>query len=120
MAFRDDIKDDLAIFVNCDEFAETAVVDGIECPCQRMSYSADKSNRLQETFEGLFGSFCELFLELEPYLAAHHKLPHRNDIVIVNGNRYEVVKSENELGLLHLILSAYRANRPRYGDRRND
>lgn len=120
MAFRDAIKADLDIFVNCNEFAEIAIVDGIECPCQLIAYTADKSNRQNETFAGLYGEFSELYFKTEPYLAEHKKLPHRGDTVVVNGERYEVTKAENELGILHLILSSYRSNRPRFGDRRVD
>ena len=118
--FRDDIKDDLNIFVNIEEFGQVVNIDGVDCPCQLITYTADKSNRLSETFAGLHGEFKELFFQTEPYLEQHQKLPHRGDIVVVNGGRFEVVRSEDELGLMHLILSAYRANRPRFNDRRID
>ena len=120
MNLKEVIAADLDIFVETEEFAEEVIIDGIKCKAQLMAYTADKSNRLQETFEGLHGDFSELFLKTKPYLDQHKKLPHRNDDMIVNGNRYEVVKAEDELGILHLILSAYRANRPRLGDRRAD
>lgn len=118
--FRDEIKADLNIFVNIEEFGQVVNIDGVDCPCQLITYTADKSSRLSENFQGLYGEFTEIFLVLEQYLQVHQKLPHRGDIVVVNGSRYEVVRSEDELGLMHLILSAYRANRPRFNDRRND
>ncbi|MBQ3441615.1 MAG: hypothetical protein IJG33_00065, partial [Selenomonadaceae bacterium] len=115
-----ELKDDLPAFVDVSEFAEEVEIDGIKCPAQLSTYTADKSNRLSETFAGLHGEFEELFFQTEPYLNQHQKLPHRGDIVVVNGARFEVVRSEDELGLMHLILSAYRSNKPRFGDRRND
>lgn len=118
--FRDDIKDDLGIFVNVSEFAEEVEIDGIKCKAQLTEHTADKSNRQSETFAGLHGQFSELFFMTEPYLEQHKKLPHRGDITIVNGSRYEVIRAEDELGILHLILSAYRSNKPRFGDRRAD
>lgn len=120
MTFKEELKGDLPAFVNIEEFGQMANIDGVNCPCQLSTYTADKSNRLQETFAGLHGEFEELFFQTEPYLEQHQKLPHRGDIVVVNGSRYEVVRSEDELGLMHLILSAYRSNKPRFGDRRND
>lgn len=119
MSFKDEITIDLPLFVATDEFAEEVDVDGIKCAAQLMTYTADKSNRLQETFAGLHGEFSELYFMAEPYLAAHQKTPHRGDVVLVNGERYEVVRAENELGILHMIVSSYRANKPRFGDRRN-
>ncbi|MBQ3433423.1 MAG: hypothetical protein IJG24_00075 [Selenomonadaceae bacterium] len=120
MAFCDDIKADLDIFVETDEFAAVVNIDGVECKAQWLSHTADKSNRQSETFTGLYGEFSELYFKTEPYLEQHKKLPHRGDTVVVNGERYEVTKAEDELGILHLILSSYRSNRPRFGDRRVD
>lgn len=120
MSFKDAIKADLDIFVETEEFAEEVLIDGIKCRAQWLSHTADKSNRQTETFAGLYGEFSELFFMTEPYLAEHKKLPHRGDTVLVNGERYEVTKAEDELGILHLILSSYRSNRPRFGDRRVD
>ncbi|MBD3878214.1 MAG: hypothetical protein SR1Q5_00810 [Quinella sp. 1Q5] len=120
MNFKEAIKADLDIFVETEEFAEEVLIDGIKCKAQLMVHTADKSNRQNETFPGLHGEFTEIFFKTEPYLAEHKKLPHRGDITLINGKRYEVVKAEDELGLMHLILSSYRANKPRVGDRRVD
>lgn len=120
MTFKEVIAADLDIFVETDEFAAVVNIDGINCRAQWLSHTADKSNRQTETFAGLYGEFSELFFKTEPYLEQHKKLPHRGDTVLVNGERYEVTKAENELGIMHLILSSYRSNRPRFGDRRID
>ena len=120
MSFKDAIKADLDIFVETEEFAEVVNIDGIECKAQYLNHTADKSNRQSETFAGLYGEFSELYFKTEPYLEQHKKLPHRGDTVVVNGERYEVTKAEDELGIMHLILSSYRSNRPRFGDRRVD
>lgn len=120
MSFKDAIKADLDIFVETEEFAEEATIDGIKCRAQLINYTADKSNRQSETFAGLYGEFSELYFKTEPYLEQHKKLPHRGDTVLVNGERYEVTRAEDELGIMHLIISSYRSNRPRFGDRRID
>ncbi len=117
---KDEIRTDLSIFVDDTEFAEEVEIDGIKCKAQLTEHTADKSNRQSEAFAGLHGQFSELFFMTEPYLEQHKKLPHRGDITIVNGDRYEVIRAEDELGILHLILSAYRSNKPRFGDRRVD
>lgn len=120
MSFKEELREDLFTFVAVDEFGEVVEVDGVLCQAQLIEYTADKSNRQSETFAGLHGQFSELYLVTEPYLKKHKKLPHRGDVVKVDGQRYEVMRAEDELGLMHLVLSSYRANKPRWGDRRAD
>lgn len=116
MTFKQDLQDDCAAFVALDEFAQLLDVDGVLCKAQLLKHSADKSNRLQESFDGLHGDFAELFILARPYLAKHNKLPHRGDLMFINAVRYEVLRAEDELGILHFLLSAYRQAVPRRGD----
>ena len=118
MTFKDDLREDLATFVSCDEFGEVLDVDGVICKAQLMTHSANKSARQTETYDKLNGDFSELYLMTAPYVAKHGKIPERGDWLFVNGKRYTVERSEDELGLLHIELSSYRATSPLRGDRR--
>ena len=70
-----------------------------------MSRTAEKSGRLQETFEGLHGDFVELYFKTAEYAG---RLPVQGEWCYVDGRRYEVCSSEDELGMSHITLAAYR------------
>ncbi len=108
MMFKDDIKTDLDIFVDVTEFGELIDINGVICKAQLMSHTAQKSARLTETFDKLHGDFSELYFITGPYVKKKKKVPKQGDWLWVNGRRYDVVYVENELGITHITLSAYR------------
>lgn len=118
MSFRANLHDDLHVFVAPDEFAELVEIDNVLCQAQLIQHTADKSQRLTENFDGLHGDFTEIFFKAEPYVKKHGKLPQRGDLVYINGRRYKAERVEDELGMIHLIASAYRQPTPRKGDMR--
>ena len=118
MTFKEDIAADLTTFVSADEFAQVLDIDGVLCRCQFLQHTSNKSARLTETFDGLLGDFSELYLMTAPYVAKHGKIPQRGDWLFLNGTRYKVERCEDELGMLHVELSSYRASSPKRGDNR--
>lgn len=118
MNFRDNLHDDLPVFVEPDEFAQIVDVDGVLCQAQLIQHTAEKSQRLTENFDGLHGDFTEIFFMAEPYVKKHGKIPQRGDLVYINKKRYKAERVEDELGMIHLIASAYRQPTPRKGDMR--
>ena len=111
---RDDLKDDLRTFVSTAEFAQMVDVDGVLLPAQVVKHTAAKSQRLTEQFDKLHGDFSELYFPAEPYLKKHGKLPVQGNWIWIDKVRYDVLASQNDLGMMHLTLAAYRQDKPRF------
>lgn len=105
MTFKEQIAADLDIFVETDEFAEEVKIDGVKLRVQKLSHTAQKSARLSGTFDALHGDFVTLYFKAEDY---PKKLPAQGAWVLVDGKRYDVLTSENELGIAKLVCAAYR------------
>ena len=101
-------KDDLPIFVETAEFAEEVEVDGLKIPAQLMAVSKARSELVRNTFARLEGDFSELYFRADDYTGTKKRLPRQGEWVYINGKRYDVVSSEDELGMAHLVLAAYR------------
>lgn len=106
--FRDDIKADLSTFVTTDEFADLIEVNGVICRAQLMHHTQRKSERQNETYDGLHGDFTELFFMTEPYVKKKKELPKHGDWIYVGDVRYDVLSCEDEKGMVHMVLSSYR------------
>lgn len=118
MSFKDAIYADLDIFVETDEFAEIISVDGIELAAQVLKHTEEKSQRLQEQFDGLHGDFVTIYFKAEPFLAARGKLPAKGDWILIDNRRYDVAFSQEELGIIKVVANACRQQVPRLGDLR--
>ena len=105
MTFKEQLAADLDIFVELDEFAQEVEVDGVKLRAQKLSHTAEKSARLTEQFDMLHGSFVTLYFKRDDY---NKKLPVHGQSIVVDGRRYDVLSSEEELGIVKLVLSAYR------------
>lgn len=105
MTFKEQIAVDLDIFVETDEFAQEVEIDGVKLRAQKISRTAEKSARLNEQFDALHGDFLTLYFKAEDY---PKKLPAQGAWIICDGKRYDVLSSENELGIAKLICAAYR------------
>lgn len=110
MTFKDDLREDKYVFLNVDEFAELAWVDGVLMRYQITHYTGDKSNRQNETFEGLHGDFTTIYFDAETYIGKRTRLPRNGEWIYVNGKRYDVVSVKNEMGVAKVVCTAYRQN----------
>lgn len=110
MSFRDDLKDDLDIFVESEEFAEFVTLDGIYLRAQVTAYNSQKSGNRQLNFEGLYGDFVTVYFKTADYCNKKARLPRKNEQVWLNNVRFDVESSENQSGIAKLTLSAYRQN----------
>ena len=108
--FKDEIKKDLDVFVEDEEFAEEIELDGVKLTGQVISHTAEKSGRLQETFDGLHGDFITLYFKTDDYCSARKRIPREGEWAMINGKRYDVMNAADELGITRLICSAYRQN----------
>ena len=53
----------------------------------------------------LHGDFVTLYFKRDDY---HKKIPVQGQSIVVDGRRYDVLSSEDELGICKLICAAYR------------
>lgn len=99
------IAADLDVFIELEEFAERVTFNGVELSAVLMRHTAEKSARLAETFDGLHGDFATIYFKVEDY---GKPLPHQGEWALINGRRYDVMSSEEEMGMAKLICAAYR------------
>lgn len=118
MTFKEDMAEDLPTFLATDEFAQEISVDGVKVSAQVYRSTREKSGRLQEQFEPLMGDFTTIYFKTEEILVARGKVPAKGDRILIDGARFEVEQSDDELGITKLICTAYRQPKPRLGDRR--
>ncbi len=106
--FKDDLFADLGIFVDVDEMAELTNVDGVILKAQLHTSTAKKSGIDSHNYEKLHGDFVTLHFRTADYCVKRERLPKHGDYIAVNGKRYEVLSSRDDLGMAKLELSAYR------------
>lgn len=106
--FKDDLQTDLPLFVETEEFAEEVDVDGVRLPAQVCPISKARSELVRDSYPKLEGEFVELYFRTSDYTATRKRLPHYSEWCFVNGKRFEVVSSQDELGICRLELAAYR------------
>ena len=110
MSFRDDLRDDLNIFVESEEFAQFVNVDGITLRAQVTNVTKKISGNETRNFEGLHGDFLTLFFKTADYVGKKSRIPRQGEQCFVDGVRYDVTRCFDELGITKLELSAYRQN----------
>ena len=108
MSFKDDVRADLPTFVEVTEFGELATIDGVILWAQIIPWTAEKSSRQNENYDGLFGDYVTIYFQTEPYVKKRKRLPAQGQWVYVNGKRYDVRSCRDELGITKLICAAYR------------
>ena len=108
MNFKDDLKADIATFLDLDEFAEFVTIDKVILPAQVIRHTAEKSARLTENFAGLHGDFVTVYFAAEPYYKKRQKLPRHGEWIYINGTRFDVVSAQEEFGIIKVVCSAYR------------
>lgn len=109
--FKEDVAaDNHDVFINLTEFAEYRWIDGVLIPCQIVEWTADKSNRQNETYGGLHGDFTTFYFEAACYTRKRERLPRHGEWIYVDGLRYDVVSVKNLMGIAKIVCSAYRQN----------
>ena len=110
MSFRDDLKDDLNIFVESEEFAKFVTLDGICLRAQVTGYTNQKSGNRNLNFEGLHGDFATLYFKTADYCNKKSRLPKRGETCWLDGVRFDVESCRDDCGIAKLELAAYRQN----------
>lgn len=101
-------QDDWAIFVETEEFAEEIEIDGVRLPAQVSPLSKARSELVRDSYPKLEGDFVELYFRTTDYTETKKRLPRYSEWCFVNGKRFEVISSQDELGICRLELAAYR------------
>ena len=109
-SFKADMADDIRTFTNTAEFSQLTWLDGVLLPCQVSHYTAEKSGRMVENFEGLHGDFTTVYFNAAPYVRKRERLPRNGEQMHINGRRYDIVSVKNELGVAKIVCTAYRQN----------
>lgn len=115
MSFRDDLKDDLNIFVESEEFARYVNIDGVFLRAQVSTYTDEKSANRSLNFEGLHGDFVTLYFKTCDYCNKKQRLPRKGEQAWINGQRFDVDFCQDQDGIAKVTLATYRQNvlRPR-------
>ncbi len=104
--FKECAEADLSdVFINLDEFAETHTLEGVELPCViSIDKTAPRSGAESKTFEGLHGDFITLYVKKDDV----SRVPKQGENIKLDNKRYKVVSCRSDMGLLSVVLAAYR------------
>ena len=116
--FKDLLGVDAAIIMSVTEFAEYLTVDGVLIACQFVPSTQKKSGVESRNYGGLYGDFATLYFKTDDYVKKRKKpVPAQGQFVYLEAKgmkkRFEVIQSEDELGVTCLTLSTYRQNHQR-------
>lgn len=108
---KDDIAADIRdVFINLTEFSDWHTLDGVIIACQASQWTTDKSNRQNETYDGLHGDYTTLYFKTVEYTQKRERLMRKGEWCYFDGKRYDVISVKDEMGVTKLTLSAYRQN----------
>ena len=93
------------VFINMVEFAEMHTLEGVELPCViSVNKTAQKSEQKEKTFDGLHGDFITLFVKK----VDAPRVPKQGENIKLDDKRYKVKSCRDDMGLLSMLLEAYR------------
>lgn len=109
MSFKDIVAADISnVFLNLEEFGETHELNGSEYTCiVAKDNTAEKNAALlggRRTPDGLHGDFLTVCLKA----ADLPRIPRQGENFKVDGKRYTVDSCDESMGMLTLVLGAYR------------
>lgn len=109
MTLKDDIaSDNEDVFFDLGEFSEYVELDGMLIEVQ-VQYRTEKASSLKtETFQGLHGDYTKVFFRTADYCRKNERIPTEGEYVHINGKKYKVLTSKDEMGITRLVVSAYR------------
>ena len=106
MSFRDDVLADIDnVFLNLNEFAEYHIINGAEVAAVVSTLKTDmKSTISSRNYDGLHGDFVTVNVRKSDFT----RIPKQGENIRVDGKRYTVDEVRDNMGMLLMILSAYR------------
>ena len=108
MSFKDQLKQDVATFINIDEFAETHSINNKSVECVLML--ADKNTPLQY-MDGTITSYKSIMIQSN---LLEHGVPMPDDLLEIDGELFKVTASSEIEGIAFIDVSTPigRFNRP--------
>lgn len=125
MILKDLIFEDADIFVNLDEFGEMAEIDGVKIRAVIQKNTGEKKNtniasKHEEYYvhpelhnEPLSGDFITVYFKTFDYVKERGRIPQNLEFCRINGKRYKVLISKDEMGITKLECSADRMPTPK-------
>ena len=113
--FKDMLKDDSKIFLATDEFAEKVNLDGLLLDAQLNTFTQEISSNEKKLHLGLHGDFIELHFKTDDYISVRKRLPFQGELCTLNGKKFYVKSSVDDLGIAKLTLDSYRMGQKRIG-----
>ena len=106
MSFREQVEADIGnVFLNLDGFAEMHNLDGTELPAVvSTSKTRPKSGSVGRNYDGLHGDFATVNIRKADF----PRIPKQGENIRLDGKRYTVEECRDNMGMLHMVLTAYR------------
>lgn len=127
--FKDDVEEDLGVFVDVTEFGELCWVDGVLLRAQVItgtsenrrpenesyagahgSLTLERTRRQNKHYAGLHGDYTIIYFPTAVYCRKKERLPRNGEYIHINGRRFDVVNSRDEQGMAKILATAYRQN----------
>ena len=106
--FKAMLEADAEIFLNVAEFAEMINLDGIRLAAQMTVRTASASSNEKHQHVALHGDYVELHFKTAEYNEVRKRLPFQGELCTLNGKKYTVESSVDDLGIAKMTLKAYR------------
>ena len=108
-AFQEQLKKDLQVFLNGDEFAEnhtiTSKLGAVNCPCVLQSPTAKEqflSGEKYDRYDGISGELYILHIAKENL----PEVPSEGVYLTIDGHKMEVSSCVDDMGMLSITLQA--------------
>ena len=126
MTFKDAVNEDLRVFVGVEEFGEWVMLDGVKIRAVVVKNTGSRSRAdiAQRTKTGIYlhpdlhsipliGDFVMIYFRTADYTGSRERIPKYSEFVNLDGKRYKVVESAENLGLTRLMCETDSMNAPK-------
>lgn len=122
MTLKESIAADTDVFINFEEFGEVIEIDGVELPAiiikktgELLKPNISSRNGVQPELhnEPLIGESITVYFKTLDYTREHGRIPQNLEFCRINGKRYKVAVSKDEMGITRLDCTADRMPNPR-------
>lgn len=122
MTFEDAVAGDLKVFVGVEEFGEWVMLDGVKLRAVVVKNTGERQKRSTSIKEHmnpdlhsipLIGNFLTIYFRTADYTAERERIPKYSEFVNLDGKRYKVIESAENLGLTRLICEIDSMNAPK-------
>ena len=124
MTFKESLAQDWRVFIELDEFAEIIEIDEIKLPAILIEHTGDLATAnvasKHEAYyihpelhnQPLIGNFVTVYFKTADYVAKRGRIPKHTEFTYINGKRYQVTESIDEMGITRLTATADGMNTP--------